>query len=137
MCDSKSIDNVKLLSFSEIKDERGTLVVIEGRKTIPFDIKRMFYMYGTKADAIRGKHANKKSNFIIISLKGECDIVVIDQKNNRKTIHLSNPNQGVYIPTMIWKEMKNYSEDCVMMVLSDAHYDPDEYIKDFECFTNP
>ena len=119
----------KLLEFPELGDERGYLVVIENLKNIPFEIKRIFYIYGTKPDVIRGQHANKISRFVLINLCGSCRIKVNDGENE-EIIILDKPHRGIYLDRMVWKDMYNFSEDSILLVLSDSLYLKDEYIRD-------
>lgn len=123
----------KVLSFPQLGDERGHLVVVEGLKDIPFEIKRMFYIYGTKTDVVRGQHANKKSEFVLINLSGKCKIKVDDGKN-KEVIILDKPHEGIYLEKMVWKDMFNFSEDSILLVLSNHSYDSEEYVRDYENF---
>ena len=128
------ITDVKLLKFSEKGDERGRLVIVEGGIDIPFGIKRVFYIYGSDQDVVRGRHANKHSEFVLINVAGTSKVRVADQSGNEKTIHLDRPHTGIYIPAMIWKDMYDFSPDSVLLVLASEHYDPEEYIRDFDEF---
>ena len=121
----------KIIDFKELGDLKGKLVVVEGMKDIPFEIKRIFYIYGTKPNVIRGQHANKISRFILINLSGECKVKVNDGKNEEVFI-LNKPNQGIYLDRMVWKDMYDFSEDSILLVLSDSEYISNEYIKDIE-----
>ena len=123
----------KVLSFPQLGDERGHLVVVEGLKDIPFEIKRMFYIYGTKTDVVRGQHANKKSEFVLINLSGKCKIKVDDGKN-KEVIILDKPHEGIYLEKMVWKDMFDFSEDSILLVLSNHSYDSEEYVRDYENF---
>lgn len=123
----------KLLSFNQLGDERGHLVVVEGLKDIPFEIKRMFYIYGTKSNVIRGQHANRKSEFVLINLSGSCKIKVDDGKN-KEVIILDKPHEGIYLEKMVWKDMFDFSEDSILLVLSNHSYDSEEYVRDYEKF---
>lgn len=120
----------KVLEFNQLGDERGHLVVIEGNKDIPFEIKRLFYIYGTKDNVVRGKHANRKSKFILINLSGSCKINV-DDGNNKEEIILDKAHQGVYLEEMVWKDMYDFSEDSILLVLSNEYYDKEEYINNY------
>ena len=123
---------VKMLNFQEKGDERGRLVIVEGGQDIPFEIKRVFYIYGSDPNVVRGRHANRKSHFVLINVAGTSKVRVVDHKGNEMIIHLSRPHTGVYIPAMVWKDMYDFSPDSVLLVLSSEHYDPDEYIRDFD-----
>jgi len=129
-----TVDDCKLLSFAELGDDRGELIVVEGGqgKQLPFIVKRLFYIYDTKQDTVRGKHANKYSEFCFINIKGSCCIKVIDQNMQEKTFILNKPNTGLYMPKMLWKEMYGFSSDCIMLVLSNEHYNKTEYITDLQ-----
>ena len=127
-----SLENLKIINFQNKGDERGRLTIIEGNNDIPFDIKRIFYMKDTDINAIRGKHANRNSNFVLVALSGSIKVKVIDEKNNEKTFTLDNSSYGLYVPKMIWKEMFDFSKDSILMVLSDLYYDEKEYIRNFE-----
>jgi len=126
-----NIEKVRMLEFSEFGDERGYLVVVEGMKDIPFSIKRIFYIYGTDTDVIRGDHANRKSEFVLINVSGSSKIKVLDGKGNEIIYNLNRPHTGIYIPNMVWKEMYDFSKDSIILVLSSEEYDNSEYIRDY------
>lgn len=111
-------------------DEDGFLAVIEEEKQIPFKIKRIFYEYGVEGTSLRGKHANKNSRFCLIAVSGSCDVVVEDG-SNKAIYKLDNPAKVLYLDKMVWKTMTNFSNGCVLLVLSDCLYDKNEYIRDF------
>ena len=125
---------VKLLQFKENGDERGRLVVVEGGEDIPFEIKRVFYIYGSTPDVVRGKHANRRSEFILINVAGSSKVRVIDRSGNEMIISLTRPHTGIYLPALVWKDMYDFSPDSVLLVLASEHYDPDEYIRDYDQF---
>ena len=125
---------VKLLQFQENGDERGRLVVVEGGLDIPFEIKRVFYIYGSDSKVVRGKHANRRSEFVLINVAGSSKVRVIDPSGNELVISLNRPHTGIYLPAMVWKDMYDFSSDSVLLVLASEHYDPDEYIRDFDDF---
>ena len=124
-------DMYKLLTFKDLGDERGKLVVIEGNQDIPFDIARAFYIYGSDATVVRGKHANRNSEFVLVNVAGKSKVMITDG-TKKEIIELNKPMEAVYIPKMIWKEMYDFSADSVLLVLSNTHYDGSEYIRDFE-----
>ena len=129
----KTLDKeVKMLEFDERGDERGHLVVVEGCKDIPFDIKRVFYIYGSDADVIRGRHANRRSEFVLINVAGTSKVKVHYSNGNECIYALNRPHTGIYLPKMVWKDMYDFSEDSVLLVLASEHYDPSEYIRDYE-----
>lgn len=119
-----------ICSFEEFGDERGNLVVVEEMQDIPFDIKRVFYMYGTDSTMVRGMHANKKSKFVLINVAGKSKVKVTDGKNV-EIIELSKPRMGLYLDTFLWKEMYDFSEDSVLLAIASEHYDASEYIRDY------
>lgn len=123
----------KLLNFPIYGDHTGKLVALEKGDDFPFDIKRVYYIWGTEEKAVRGKHAHRKLEQVIICTSGSCDFI-LDNGKNRETIHLDNPAQGLYIKHNIWREFTNFSDDCVVMVLASDHYDESDYIRDYETF---
>ncbi len=123
---------VKVLNFEEKGDERGRLVIVEGGQDIPFEIKRVFYIYGSDPDVVRGRHANRRSQFVLINVAGTSKVRVIDRRGNEMIVHLNRPHTGIYLPAMVWKDMYDFSPDSVLLVLSSEHYDPDEYIRDYD-----
>lgn len=126
------MNNVKMLEFPQRGDERGHLVIVEGGIDVPFEIKRTFYIYGSDADVIRGQHANRKTEFVLINVAGKSKVRVKDGEGNEAIYCLNRPHTGVYLPTMVWKDMYDFSEDSVLLVLASEHYDASEYIRDYE-----
>lgn len=124
-------EQCKILEFGEFGDERGNLVVAEGCLDIPFDIKRVFYMYGSDPLVVRGQHANRKTEFVLINVGGTSK-VKIDNGHDSAVIELNKPRMGLYIPTMVWKDMYDFSKDSILLVLASEHYDGSEYIRDYE-----
>lgn len=126
-----TIDDVRLLEFGQHGDARGQLVVIEGGQSIPFEIKRVFYIYGADAETVRGQHANRRSGFVMINVAGSCCIRVKDAWGAEREYLLDQPYSGLFVPPMIWKDMYGFSKDAVLLVLSSEHYDAGEYIRDY------
>ena len=126
----------QLLEFSQKGDNRGHLVIVEGMQDIPFDIKRIFYIYGSAPNVVRGQHANMRSEFLLINVAGTCKVKVKDGRGNEAVFSLNRPHTGIYLPKMIWKDMYDFSEDSVLLCLSSEHYDPEEYIRNYEEFVN-
>lgn len=126
------IDLVKMVEFPQHGDDRGHLVIVEGGMDIPFEIKRTFYIYGSDRDVIRGQHANRKTQFVLINVAGTSKVKVRDGKGNEVVFSLNRPHTGVYLPEMVWKEMYDFSEDSVLLVLASEHYDANEYIRDYK-----
>lgn len=130
------IDEAKMISFSQNGDERGHLVIIEGGIDIPFEIKRVFYIFGSDNNVVRGQHANRDSEFLLINVNGKSKVKVKDGKGREKVFDLCRPHTGVYIPKMLWKEMYDFSEDAVLLVLANTHYNACEYIRDYDEYLN-
>jgi dTDP-4-dehydrorhamnose 3,5-epimerase-like enzyme len=121
------------ISFNQKGDNRGQLVVLESGKEVPFNIQRVFYIYGSDADVVRGKHANIKSEFVLVNVQGKSKVKVNDGKHS--TIYeLNEPHRGIYIPKMLWKEMYDFSSDSVLLVFASEHYDDAEYIRDYDVY---
>lgn len=120
-----------IITFNDLGDDRGKLVVIEGNQSIPFDIKRVFYIYDSNNDVIRGQHANKNSEFVLINVAGKSKVRITDG-DEEMVVELDKPMMGVYIPRMIWKDMYDFSSDSVLLVLASTHYDGREYIRDYD-----
>lgn len=125
--------DIRLIKFQSHGDERGSLVALEDHKNIPFIIKRVYYLFNTKSDVRRGFHAHKELKQLAIVLKGSCRFL-LDDGNEKIDIFLDNPEQGLYIDSFIWREMYDFSEDCVLMVLADSFYDEDDYVREYEEF---
>ena len=128
------IQLAQMLEFSQRGDERGYLVVVEGHQDIPFDIKRIFYIYGSDKEVVRGQHANRKSEFVLINVTGTSKVKVKDGKGNEAVYSLNRPHTGIYLPRLVWKDMYDFSEDSVLLVLASEHYDPEEYIRNYDEF---
>ena len=123
-------DQYKILEFGDLGDERGKLVVVEGAQDIPFDIQRVFYIYGSDSEVVRGQHANRNSEFVLINVSGSSKVRV-DNGFEEDIIELNRPRMGLYLPTMLWKD---FSADSVLLVLANTHYDGHEYIRDYDEF---
>ena len=124
-------EQCKVLNFADLGDERGKLVVVEGNQYIPFKIERVFYIYGSDSEVVRGQHANRESEFVLINVGGTSK-VRIDNGHSEAVIELNKPMMGLYIPTMVWKDMYDFSEDSILLVLASTHYNGKEYIRDYE-----
>ena len=124
----------RVLTFRELGDERGNLVAIEGGQEVPFEIKRVFYMYGTDDSMVRGQHANRESQFVLINVSGSSKVRINDGMGHEVVVNLDKPRIGVFIPRMVWKEMYDFSSDSVILCLADTHYDGKEYIRDFAAY---
>lgn len=124
-------ERCSVLQFADLGDERGKLVVIEGGQAIPFDIKRVFYIYESDATVVRGQHANIESEFVLINVAGQSKVRITDG-TEEFIVELNKPMMGVYIPKMIWKDMYDFSNDSVLLVLASTHYNGAEYIRDYD-----
>ncbi len=122
----------QMLEFPQRGDERGHLVIVEGQQDIPFDIKRIFYIYGSDESVVRGQHANRKTEFVLINVAGSCKVKVRDGKGNEAVFLMNRPHTGIYLPKMVWKDMYDFSQDSVLLCLASEHYDAAEYIREYE-----
>lgn len=123
-----------LIEFKILGDERGRLIAIEGGKDIPFDIKRVFYIYGTQGKHIsRGNHSHYKTKQFLVAVNGSCK-VTLDNGISKETYDLNKSNLGLLQDTMIWGSMHDFSHDCVLLVLSDRYYEEEDYITDYQVF---
>ena len=123
-----------MLEFPQKGDERGHLVIVEGMQDVPFEIKRILYIYGSDTSVVRGQHPNRRTEFVLINVAGQSKVKVLDGKGNEAVFSLNRPHTGIYLPTMVWKDMYDFSPDSVLLVLASEHYDPNEYIRDYELF---
>jgi dTDP-4-dehydrorhamnose 3,5-epimerase-like enzyme len=122
-----------LIDFKSYGDSRGLLTVFQKDSNIPFELKRVFYSNQVPTDAKRACHANRNSEFVLVSVAGSCTVLADDGKNRAEFV-LDSPQKGLYCGKMVWKEMYNFSPDNVLLVLTSTEYDANEYIKDYEQF---
>lgn len=127
------LDQVQRLTFQQRGDDRGRLVIAECGKEVPFEIRRIFYIYGSEAGVVRGRHANRRSEFVFINVAGSSRVRATDGRVER-LYALDHPHEGLYLPRMIWKEMFDFSPDSVLLVLSNECYDPNEYVRDYDAY---
>ncbi|WP_416860851.1 sugar 3,4-ketoisomerase [Helicobacter ganmani] len=125
--------NYKVLNLQVINDERGKLVSLESLKNLPFAIKRVYYMFDTLPDEPRGFHAHKELEQLVIAIDGACEFVLDDGKN-KESVWLNRPDVGLYIGKNMWREMRNFSYGCKLMILASDYYDESEYIRDYAEF---
>lgn len=123
-------------AFQQHGDDRGMLVALEEYNDIPFEIKRVYYMYGTRIGVHRGFHAHKNLEQILICIHGSCKILLDNGKGEKKKIFLEKPYEGLYIPNDMWREMYDFSPDAVLLVLASEVYQEEDYIRDYEEFLN-
>ena len=126
------IQLAQMLEFPQHGDDRGHLVIVEGQNDIPFEIKRIFYIYGSDNEVVRGQHANRRSEFVLINVAGTSKVRVKDGRGNEAVFSLNRPHTGIYLPKMVWKDMYDFSEDSVLLCLSSEHYDANEYIRNYD-----
>lgn len=119
--------------FQQHGDERGQLVALEEFRDIPFEIKRVYYMYDTAEGVRRGLHAHRKLEQILICIHGSCK-VLLDNGTEKKVVLLENQYEGLYVPNTMWREMYDFSADAVLMVLASDYYDESDYIRDYDEF---
>lgn len=123
----------ELIQIPQLGDERGSLSVVEGGKLLPFEIKRVYYIYGTKLGVERGFHAHKALQQLAVAVSGSCDMV-LDDGAQKISVRLDSPARGVRIGAGVWRVMKNFTPDCVLVVFADTHYDEADYIRDYDEF---
>ena len=128
------IVKIKIIDIPKIYDVRGNLAVIE-KNTIPFDVKRVYYLYDVPSDAFRGGHAHKEQQEFLVALSGSFEVVLDDGKS-KKRIMLNKPNKGLLISTGIWRELENFSSGSVCLVLASEEFDESDYIRDYDLFIN-
>lgn len=124
---------LQFVNFAPLGDDRGSLFSIEGNYTIPFDIKRVYYISGTKIGVSRGFHAHKNLKQVAVCITGKCRMI-IDTGNKRTETWLDSPNKGLLINDLVWREMHDFTDDCVLLVLASEHYDEADYIRDYDKF---
>ena len=128
-----SIKECKLIQLPKITDPRGNLTFIEGNHHIPFDIKRGYYLYDVPGGAERGGHAHKQLQQLIISISGSFDVILDDGYEQRR-FHMSRSYYGLYLGSMIWRELDNFSSASVCMVLASTVYEESDYYRDYQEF---
>lgn len=124
---------IKKYHFPPHGDDRGQLVAIEAMEDIPFEIKRVYYIYDTAPDVCRGSHAHRCLEQILVCVHGSCKLL-LDDGVTRQELILDSPTEGVYINNNIWREMYDFSQDAVLLVLASEHYDEADYIRDYQDF---
>lgn len=122
-----------LINFNILGDRRGQLVALEANKEVPFDIKRVFYIYGTQQDVPRGNHSHYKTKQFLVSVAGSCKVTLDDGKT-KETFDLDKPNIGLFQDALIWGTMHDFSSDCVLLVMADDYYDESDYIRSYDKF---
>lgn len=125
--------NITMMQFQKHGDDRGALVSLEENKNIPFEVKRVYYMYDTKPDVRRGFHAHKKLKQILFCPCGACTIM-LDDGVEKAYVRLDDPTEGLVVEANIWREMYDFTPNAVLMVLASDYYDENDYIRDYDLF---
>ncbi len=128
-----SIYNCNVIELSKINNRAGNITPVQAHKDVPFDIKRVYYLYDVPSGETRGGHAHKDLQQLIVAASGSFDVVLDDGKNKR-TITLNRPNFGLYVTPYIWRELTNFSSGAVLLVLASMKYAEDDYIRDYDAF---
>lgn len=123
----------RLLELPRFTDERGSLTYVEQQNHLPFELKRVYYIYDVPNDETRGKHAHIDLEQVLVAASGRFDVVVDDAKE-RHRVTLDSPDEGLYLPGMTWREMENFSDDAVCLVFASEYYDEDDYVHDYDAF---
>ncbi len=121
----------RLIRFDVKTNKSGSLVPLESLKNIPFDIKRVFYIYGVDPEKKRGQHTQKTLKEVVVCLRGKCKIRLEDA-TGEKTFELDRPDTGLYIGPMVWREMSDFSSDCILLAVADQLYDEKDYVRDYQ-----
>lgn len=124
---------IQWTDFPPLGDDRGSLVALEAEKTVPFEIKRVYYIFGTQQGVARGFHAHRNLKQVAVCVTGECRMI-LDNGKTREEAWLDSPIKGLLIGDLVWREMYDFSEDCVLLVLASEHYDETDYIRDYDVF---
>lgn len=125
--------DIKEVDFQKVVDNRGNLVIAEFGKQIPYEVKRVYYIYGAEENTRRGYHSHKELQQIYIAIAGQCSVDLTDGEEKR-TVTLNDPSKGLYIGHGVWREIYNFSKDAVLLVLASATYSEDDYIRTYEEF---
>ena len=128
-----TIDDCKTLLLPAIRNRRGNLTAIHAKIDIPFDIKRVYYLYDVPGGAARGGHAHKELQQIVVSVMGAFD-VILDDGRKKKIVHLDRAYSGLYIPKLIWRELDNFSSGAICLVLASLPYDETDYYRDYDAY---
>ncbi len=124
---------IKWIDFQVLGDGRGSLVALEHARNVPFDIRRVYYIYKTATGVSRGHHAHRNLRQVAMCVAGSCRMV-LDDGRGREEVLLNCPTRGLLIESMVWREMHDFSDDCVLLVLASEYYDESDYIRDYVQF---
>lgn len=122
----------KIIDFPSIKDARGNLAVVE-KNTLPFDFKRVYYLYDVPSNSYRGGHAHICQREVLVAISGSFE-VVLKHDNQETTVFLNAPDRGLLIDKMVWRELKNFSSGSICLVMASDEFDEADYIRDWETF---
>ncbi len=125
--------HTELLDFKTLGDDRGSLIALEENYNTPFAIKRVYYIFETKSGVRRGYHAHKYLKQLAICISGSCSFL-LDDGSTKKNILLDSPNKGLLIEGLVWREMYDFSEDCILLIVASEHFNEDDYIRDYDTF---
>lgn len=124
---------IELLSFPVHGDERGSLIALEAERDIPFEVRRAYYIYGTRGDTPRGFHAHRTLKQLLVAVSGSVSLRC-EYGEHRETVVLDSPTKGLLIEGMVWHEMHDFSPDCVLMVFASDHYREEDYVRNYDVF---
>lgn len=124
---------LNLIDIQPIDDDRGSLVALEANKAVPFDIKRVYYIFDTKQGVARGFHAHKALKQLVVCITGSCRMV-LNNGLHKEEIMLDSPKKGLLVENLVWHEMYDFTSGCVLLVLASEHYDEADYIRDYDEF---
>ncbi len=130
-----SIDNCRIIQLPKILNAAGNLTFVESDRHVPFDIKRVYYLYDVPGGAMRGGHAHRALHQLIIAMSGSFD-VLLDDGSQRKRFHMNRSYYGLYVCPMIWRELDNFSSGAVCLVLASEMYDESDYFREYSAFLN-
>jgi|TARA_Y100000996_G_scaffold415474_1_gene410417 dTDP-4-dehydrorhamnose 3,5-epimerase-like enzyme len=128
-----SIEACKIIELPKISDVRGNLTFVESERHVPFDLKRVYYLYDVPGGAERGAHGHKNLEQFIVALSGSFD-VLLDDGHNKKRVQMNRPYYGLYVCPMIWRDITNFSSGAVCIVFASEYYDEADYIRDYDQF---
>jgi dTDP-4-dehydrorhamnose 3,5-epimerase-like enzyme len=128
------LSQIQLIDLKINDNKGGNLIALEEGRNLPFDVKRVYYIFGTEKDIVRGRHAHKKLKQLLICVSGSCVIDTEDSNRNCQSWQMDKPDQGLLVEGLVWREMRDFSKDAVLLVLADNLYCEKDYIRDYEEF---
>ena len=128
-----ALDVCRIIELPKITDSRGNLTVIESGRHVPFEVKRVYYLYDVPDGEARGGHAHRQLEQLIIATSGRFEVAV-DDGAERASFILDRPDRGLHVPKMIWRDLVNFSSEAVCLVLASHHYDESDYFRDYDAF---